>query len=141
MGSSRRGIDMNDYVDSAERHFLGALEMVKNHPATASHCFGISAECVLKAIMCNLQPQPKKVSRNHLGQSLWAEFANHQAVHAFPNRVIVAQKFQAGIANWDVQQRYLNRSDPLFGESELTNQQQSARGLMGLLQMIQKGLI
>ena len=51
MESSRRGIDMNDYVDSAERHFLGALEMVKNHPATASHCFGISAECVLKAIM------------------------------------------------------------------------------------------
>ena len=51
MRSGRRGIDMNDYVDSAERHFLGALEMVKNHPATASHCFGISAECVLKAIM------------------------------------------------------------------------------------------
>lgn len=141
MESSRRGIDMIDYVDSAERHFLSAQAMAILHPAAASHCFGISAECVLKAIMCNLLPQTNKVSGKHLGQSLWAEFANHQAVHAFPNRVVAAQKFQAGIANWDVQQRYLNRSDPLFGANEITKQQQSARGLMGLLQLVQRALV
>jgi hypothetical protein len=131
---------VNDYSDSAERHYLSAGILSDQHPATASHCFGIAAECVLKALMCNLQPQAQKVSGKHLGQSLWTEFANHQTVQAHPSRVAWAQKHQTGFDGWDVNQRYWSRANAQFGTSQLSMQQRSAQGLMGMLQLIQRGL-
>lgn len=132
---------MNDYADAAERHFLsGCLELQTGHPATASHCFGIAAECALKALMCNLQPQNQPVSRSHLEPRLWAEFANHQTVQSHPSRVAHVQQYQPGLAGWSVHQRYLNRSDPNFAHGRLVQQESSARGLVGLMQLIQRGL-
>lgn len=131
---------MNDYVDAAERHYASALDLQVAHPATSSHCLGIAAECVLKALMCNLKPQTSKVSRNHLGESLWAEFANHQAVQVHPSRVAYVQKYQSGFDHWDVNQRYWNRSDPLLNAQQLTKQQRSTQGLMGFLQLVERGL-
>ncbi len=131
---------MNDYADSAERHYLSAGILSDQHPATASHCFGIAAECVLKALMCNLQPQIQKVSGKHLGQSLWTEFANHQTIQTHPSRVAWIQKHQTGFDGWDVNQRYWNQTNVQFGAPQLAKQQRSAKGLVGLLQLIQRGL-
>lgn len=131
---------MNDYFDSAERHYLSASILRNQHPATASHCFGIAAECVLKALMCNLQPQVQKVSGKHLGRSLWTEFANHQSVQTHPSRVAWVEKHQTGFDSWDINQRYWNRANAQFGTSQLSLQQRSAQGLVGMLQLIQRGL-
>lgn len=131
---------MNDYADAAERHYLSALDLQRDHPATASHCLGLAAECVLKALMCNLQPQAQKVSGNHLGKSLWAEFANHQTIQVHPSRVAYVQKYKSGFDHWDVNQRYWHRSEPLLNAPQLTKQQRSAQGLVGFLQLVERGL-
>lgn len=131
---------MNDYADAAERHYVSALDLQAAHPATASHCLGLAAECVLKALMCNLQPQTSKVSGKHLGESLWAEFANHQTIQIHPSRAAYVQKYQNGFDRWDVNQRYWHRSHPQLNEPELTKQQRSAQGLMGFLQLVERGL-
>ena len=131
---------MNDYADAAQRHYLSAVCLLQTHPATASHCFGIAAECVLKALMCNLQPQANKVSGKHLGFDLWTEFANHQTVQTHPSRVAWAQKHQTGFQNWDVNERYRHHGDARFGAAVVAGQARSAQGLVGLLQLIQKGL-
>lgn len=131
---------MQDYADAAERHYLSADALHTEHPASASHCYGIAAECVLKALMCNLQPQTHKVSGHHIGARLWAEFANHQILQAQPSRVAGVMQYQAGFSGWDVNQRYLNRTNPVFSQLQLAGLQQSARGLLGFLQLVQRGL-
>lgn len=131
---------MNDYTDAAERHYLSANMLRDDSPATASHCFGIAAECTLKALMCNLKPQSKKVSGNHLGDPLWSEFANHQTVQAHPSRAALAQQYQAEFNGWDVSQRYLNRTNTQFKADRLAAQQRGAQGLVGLLQLVERGL-
>lgn len=131
---------MNDYADAAERHFLSAYAMRTAHPATASHCYGIAAECVLKALMSNLQPQVNRVSKNHIGDTLWVEFTNHQTLQTRPSRVAGAIKYQSGFNGWDVGQRYLSRTSAEFVEAKVSAQHQSARGLLGLLQLVQRGL-
>lgn len=131
---------MNDYVDAAERHYVSALDLQVAHPATASHCWGIAAECALKAMMCGMQPQPKPVSVNHLGPKLLSEFANHQTVQSHPSRVTHVQRHSTGLHAWTVHQRYLSRGDAHFASANLAAEESSARSLVGLMQMIQKGL-
>lgn len=131
---------MNDYADAAERHFLSANLLFDKCPATASHCLGIAAECVLKTLMCDLQPQEKKVSGHHLGPRLWAEFENHQTLQAHPSRVTQVQRQQSGFSNWDVHQRYLNRAEGCFSSERLIQQKNSAKSLLGLMQLVRRGL-
>ena len=131
---------MHDYADAAERHFLSADAIHTEHPATASHCYGIAAECVLKALMSNLQPQVHRVSGKHIGMSLWSEFANHQTLQTHPSRIAGAIKYQSGFNGWDIGQRYLSRMSAEFAEAKVSAQSQSARGLLGLLQLVQRGL-
>ncbi|MBX9835053.1 MAG: hypothetical protein K2X65_02615 [Burkholderiaceae bacterium] len=131
---------MQDYTDAAERHYLSANALFAAYPATASHCYGIAAECVLKALMGNLQPQAKRVSGNHIGPRLWDEFANHQTLQTHPSRIAGAIKNQGGFNGWDVGQRYFNQTSAEFSGPRLAAQQQSARGLLGLLQLAQRGL-
>lgn len=90
--------------------------------------------------MCKLHPQADKVSAKHLGPQLWTEFANHQTVQTHPSRVAWAQKHQAGFNHWDVNERYLHHQNARFGLDVVERQARSAQGLVGLLQLIQKGL-
>jgi hypothetical protein len=131
---------MHDYADAAERHYLSADALLAGHPATASHCYGLAAECVLKALMSNLQPQVQRVSGNHIGPKLWAEFSHHQMLQRHPSRVFSATRHQHGLRNWDIGQRYLARVNPQFGAHLVADERLSARGLLGLLQLIQRGL-
>lgn len=90
--------------------------------------------------MSNLQPQVNRVSGKHIGSSLWAEFANHQTLQTHPSRVAGTIKYQSGFNGWEIGQRYLNRVNPEFAGANVAAQQQSARGLLGLLQLVQRGL-
>lgn len=132
---------MNDYADAAERHYASANVVLVAHPATASHCYGISAECVLKALMSNLIPQPTPISTKHLGPGLWAAFVSHPSLASYPARVTAAQAHQMGVNGWDVNQRYLNHADSIFEVPTVVQQQASAQGLVGLLQQVKLGLI
>lgn len=132
---------MNDYADSAERHYVGATALQTTCSASASHAYGISAECVLKALMSNLQPQLKRVSKNHIGSDLWREFENCQALSTHTNRVAVAKKFETHFSIWTLEQRYFNRNHTVFDAAILASQKVGADGLRSLLQQVQLGLI
>jgi hypothetical protein len=133
---------MNDYVDAAERLFLSAeaLEHAAQ-PATASHCYGISSECVLKALMSNQQPQATPISTDHLGSKLWSSFATSPALSTHPNRVTLAKQFETCFSQWTLHQRYFHRNDPAFHFATVSSQKQGAAGLRSLLQQVQQGLI
>lgn len=131
---------MNDYVDAAERHYLSA-EALAAHPATASHCYGISGECVLKALMSNQQPQTAPISKDHLGSKLWSSFASSPALSSHPNRVTMARQFEACFTQWALHQRYFRRNDPSFDSATVSAQKQGAAGLRSLLQQVQQGLL
>ncbi len=131
---------MNDYADAAERHFMSA-EALTAHPATASHCYGISSECVLKALMSNLQPQNFPIDKAHLNTQLWSNFETSAALNSHPTRVAMAKRFQTHFQQWTVHQRYFNSTDTAFDTATVTRQQQGAKGLLSLLQQVQQGLI
>ena len=133
---------MNDYVDAAERLYLSAEALQQAaHPATASHCYGISSECVLKALMSNQQPQTAPISKDHLGSKLWSSFATSPALSTHPNRVTFAKQFETYFSQWSVHQRYFRRNDPAFDNATVSSQKQGAAGLRSLLQQVQQGLI
>jgi len=75
-----------------------------------------------------------------MGPNLWIEFALNQTLQRHPSRVAGAIKYQGGFAGWDVGQRYLNRASPEFAAPTVAAQQHSARALLGLLQLVQRGL-
>lgn len=139
---------MNDYADAAGWHFESAsvLHEQSRHQqscrAGASHGYGIAAECVLKALMCDLKPQSNKVSGRHLGYALWREFENHQVLqaHTFRAHSALQSQSQFANANWDINHRYLNHTAPHFSAQRLEQQEQGARKLVGLLQLVQRGL-
>jgi hypothetical protein len=132
---------MNDYVDAAERHYLSAEALQGVCAATASHCYGISGECVLKALMSNLHPQANRVSGKHMGDDLWSAFEGHSTLGGKPNLVTAAKQFKTLFDAWDIGHRYFNRTDLAFDPATVALQKQGAAGLRGLLQQVQQGLI
>lgn len=132
---------MNDYVDAAERHYLGATALQMTCMASASHSYGISAECFLKALMSNQQPQANPISKNHMSSSLWAQFSTSSALSANPTLVAAAKQFETCFATWDVHQRYFNRNHTAFAPVTVADQKKGAEGLKGLFQQVQQGLI
>lgn len=137
---------MNDFLDAACRHYESALLLYQaRNRASASHLFGIAGECVLKALIFQLQPQnniPQHL-RKHLGSDLWINFAGHPSMSMFPQRITAAQQFKTGFSDWDVSQRYVHRkvSPPVFSAKILQSQRKSAKGLMATLDLIQRGLL
>lgn len=131
---------MNDYVDAAERHYLSAKNLAA-HTATASHCYGISGECVLKALMSNLQPQAHRISGQHMGDGLWSAFEGHSALSGKPNLVTAAKQFKNYFDAWKIDHRYFNRSDSAFDIATVAIQKQGAEGLINLLKQVQQGLL
>ena len=136
---------MNDFLDAACRHYESALLLYQaRNRANASHLFGIAGECVLKALIFQLQPQsniPQNL-RKHLGPDLWINFAGHPSMSMFPQRITTVQQFMTGFSAWDVNQRYIHRkvSPSVFSAKILQSQRKSTKGLMTTLDLIQRGL-
>ncbi|MBI5606694.1 MAG: SAM-dependent methyltransferase [Deltaproteobacteria bacterium] len=106
-----------DFRDAAERHWEDAGHLLaETRLANADHLFGLSAECALKAVMLSmgmtLRPDGAPADRMHRVHinHLWNEFITfaHQrsGVHYISHLSGVLNPF----ANWDVNQRYDNRT-------------------------------
>lgn len=134
---------MNDFLDSAHRHFADATLLdQEGRVASASHFYGVAGECVLKALMLGLSPithVPKNIQK-HVSQDLWSIFITHSSTASFPQRISACIQFQAGYQNWQIHQRYWNRAS-VARRPKLANERVSARGLMSVLDQVQRGLL
>jgi hypothetical protein len=138
----RKDFSMEDFADAARRLYEDADLLDKsNRIATASHLYGFVGECVLKALMCNLSPVAKipKNMKGHL-PTIWSVFKGHSAMSNFPQRVSACTPFEAGYGSWQVDQRYWARAG-FTRHPKLTDEKASARGLMSVLDQVQKGLL
>ena len=134
---------MNDYVSAANRHYDDAVLLdQEGRVATASHLYGFVGECVLKALIFNLNPVASVPinMRKHMTQQLWTVFNGHSSLANFPSRISACIRFQSGYANWDVNQRYWAKS-LIARKPKLVNERASARGLMSVLDQVQRGLL
>jgi hypothetical protein len=132
---------MNDYVDSAKRLYADAVLLdTEERIATASHLYGFVGECVLKALMSGLLPVAKPPSTQHLSNELWEVFSAHPALADSPERISKCERFKNGYSSWNVHQRYSSKEN--FSRSpKLDNESASARGLMNVLDQVQRGLL
>jgi hypothetical protein len=141
---------VNDFEDAAYRHYESAevLHACVGHLANASHLYGISGECALKAILFQRHkgvqvPQASKLHISNSGKkSLWNHFANHPYMASSPVIISKATSFQSFFRNWSIEHRYWNGSvfDTHIG-ADVVNQAKGAKGLLGVLDLVQRGLI
>ena len=101
---------MDDYQDASKRH-LGDGELLLSqtppHLANASHLFGVSAECSLKAIARTSNPAAQfGGAKGHLPK-LFAEL-NNVAPAIAGNSTLAGSisSIQACFPSWQVEQRY-----------------------------------
>lgn len=103
---------MDDFQDAAKRH-LDDAELLFAHSsqrlANASHLFGISAECSLKAIARHLDPHLKFTGGKKKGHipSLFSELCNvGSCVSGNAGLAGQINGLNPCFANWTVSQRY-----------------------------------
>ena len=106
---------MDDYQNASERHLQDAELLLFQRPqrlANASHLFGLSAECSLKAIARNFNPNKKfSGSTGHI-PGLFAELKNVSPAPGGNTDVIhhitqIEQQFRS----WNVSQRYASQTE------------------------------
>lgn len=135
---------MNDFEDAAYRHFESAsLLLAQGHIANASHLFGFSAECVLKSFIfqCRTNLTVPQATKKHISRKLWDHFSSHPALASFPLRITRAQAYQRHFDQWELDQRYWSRSQFSKIASHTSTQEQGAKGLLGVLNLLQRGLL
>jgi hypothetical protein len=104
---------MEDYRDAAKRHLDDADLLFAQYPqrlANASHLYGISAECSLKAVVRefnpNVQFHGKKGLKGHI-PSLFAELSNVAAGLVNGTELVnQIRRLEPHFSGWDVSQRY-----------------------------------
>lgn len=128
---------MEDYDNAAKRHFDDA-ELLRNDTqprlANASHLYGISGECALKAIMSCSKPA-KKPPQAHIPQII-KEFRTHSASKDNSELAQRILKWCAGFGHWKIEQRYYAAST--FGSDRVETEAQSAKNLLRLLTLWKK---
>lgn len=133
---------MEDFANAAKRLYADACLLDEsNKIATASHLYGFVGECVLKALMCNLTPVAA-ISKNMMGHmpKIWDVFQGHSIMSTYPHRIAACAKFQTGYDGWHVNQRYWSESN-FSRHPKLIDESASARGLMSILDQVQRGLL
>jgi hypothetical protein len=134
---------MDDYQNASERHLQDAELLFAQAPkrlANASHLFGLSAECSLKAIARKFEPWAKFGGNKGHIPDLFSELQNiSPGIGSNPDlvRSITAIKFQ--FANWTVAQRYA--SQITFVEGTVADEQTGANEAQLLMTNCLKGLI
>ena len=110
---------MDDFQDASKRHLADAEVLFAQAPqrlANASHLFGISAECSLKAIARKFQPSARFNGRTGHIPDLFAELMNvASAIGANAALVASIASIQPRFAQWNVAQRYASQSNFLAG--------------------------
>lgn len=134
---------MDDFQDAAKRH-LDDAELLFAHNssrlANASHLFGISAECSLKAIARKFNPTARfSGSKGHI-PSFFSELCNVAPTLA-GNIVLAGQinGIQPAFSSWEVSQRYAPQAD--FAHPDVLLQQTGAKNAHLLMVNCLQGLI
>lgn len=134
---------MDDYQDAANRHLDDAEFLFSQNPqrlANASHLFGVSAECALKAVARKLNPNARGWGGNGHLPKLFGELCN--VAPTWSNHPVLAQStalLQTQFANWDVGQRYHAQCN--FTQATVTPQAQGARNANLLMRNFMAGVI
>jgi hypothetical protein len=106
---------MDDYENASERHLHDAELLFVQAPqrlANASHLFGISAECSLKAIARSFNPHATFSGRNGHIPRLFFELQNvSSAIGANEGLVSQIAALEPQFIHWDVGQRYASQAN------------------------------
>ena len=133
----------DDYLDAAERHYQDAqLLFTQSTPrwANASHLFGISAECALKAIASQSNPEVKFFGQKGHLPALFTELLN-VAPYIAGNAELAAhiEGLVPSFAHWKVEQRYAAQAT--FDAAVVGEQQRGAHHAQKLMTNFLAGLI
>lgn len=118
---------MDNFQCASKRHLHDAellFDQVPKRLANASHLFGLSAECSLKAIAQKIEPNAKFDRRNGKGHipGLFAELQNISLmIGSNPDLVRHMVSIQPKFAKWNVAQRYASKTT--FIEATVANEQ------------------
>lgn len=136
---------MDDFQDAAKRHLDDAellFEQSSPRLANASHLFGISAECSLKAIARHLDPHMKFTGGKKRGHipALFAELC-HVGSGVGGNAALALQiaGLQPAFFIWEVSQRYAPQAD--FAPPKVVQEQAGAKKAHLLMMNCLQGLI
>ena len=137
---------MDDFQDAAKRHLDDAELLLAHSPprlANASHLFGISAECSLKAIGSTkkLGMSFNPSNAGHIGSKLFAELRNVTDMGANGNLVLKLDTLESGsyFSAWSISQRYLPQGT--FVDATVLQQQSGAKNAHLLMTNFLSGLI
>lgn len=105
---------MDDFQNASERHLHDAALLFAQTPerlANASHLFGLSAECSLKAIAQKFEPSAKfSGGKGHI-PGLFSELQNvAPKIGNNPELVRHITSIQPQFASWNVSQRYSSQA-------------------------------
>jgi hypothetical protein len=129
---------MEDFRDAAQRHWYDA-EILLNDPtphkghtrlANASHLYGVSAECALKAILHSWTPNRPK--GKHM-PAIWDEFATHANTATHGLSAFFTSTTNPFIG-WNIGDRYLNRSDTRFNQAAIQVHRNAALSARAILE-------
>lgn len=134
---------MDDYQDASERHLHDAELLFSQAPkrlGNASHLFGLSAECSLKAIARKFKPSAQfGGGKGHIPE-LFLELQNvSQAIGgnaALSNNIAA---IQPRFTHWKVSQRYASQGG--FLQGTVADEQAGANEAHLLMANCLKGLI
>ena len=134
---------MDDYENASERHLHDAELLFTQVPprlANASHLFGLSAECSLKAIARNFEPRARfSGNKGHI-PGLFSELQNvSPSIGSNANLVRHITAIKPQFANWNVNQRYA--SQITFGQGTIADEQTGANDAQLLMTNCLNGLI
>ena len=134
---------MDDYQNASGRHLQDAELLFAQAPkrlANASHLFGLSAECSLKAIAQKFEPSAKfGGSKGHI-PGLFSELQNvFPRIGSNPNLVRHIASIQPQFANWNVAQRYALQTT--FAQGTVADEQTGSNAAHLLMSNCLKGLV
>ena len=134
---------MDDYNDSAARHLYDADVLLGQTPqrlANASHLFGVSAECALKAIARQFHPNVRLGGRDGHIPNLFTELLNVSP--AIAGNAALARSIgalQSNFASWQISERYVSQG--AFAANRVLQEQAGAKAAHLLMQNCLGGLI
>ena len=134
---------MDDYQNASERHLQDAKLLFAQAPkrlANASHLFGLSAECSLKAIARKFNPSAKFVGSTGHIPGLFSELQNvSPTIGSNPDLVRLIASIQPHFAKWNVAQRYAAQTT--FAEGTIADEQAGSNAANLLMSNCVMGLI
>lgn len=134
---------MDDFFDASKRHLDDAELLFAQAPqrlANASHLFGVSAECSLKAIARKYSPAARFGGNTGHIPALFAELMNvAPAIGANASLIAEISKIEPSFAHWAVSQRY--SAQATFVAVDVTQHRAGAQNSYLLMTNCMQGLI